>query len=54
MDHAAQSKMLLVDKRVIKFKKEYQKILHVSPCFNNSICFLGIRGHRQDCLVHMD
>jgi hypothetical protein len=54
MNAGGQNKMLLVDKRVIQFKKKYQKILHVFPALNNSICFLGILGHRQDCLTHMD
>lgn len=47
--------MLLVDRKHVKFTgAKYQKILHLSTAINGSICFLGIKGHRQDCLTHID
>jgi|JI10StandDraft_1071094.scaffolds.fasta_scaffold1520513_1 hypothetical protein len=47
--------MLLIDKKHVKFTgKVYQKVLHLSTALNGTICFLGIAGHRQDCLTHMD
>ena len=46
--------MLLVDPKKVTFKKKYQKILHLTTAFNDTICFLGILGHRQDCLTHMN
>lgn len=50
-----QIEMLLVDRKHVKFTgAKYQKILHLSTAINGSICFLGIKGHRQDCLTHID
>ena len=46
--------MLLVDTKKVTFQNSYQKVLHVSTAFNNTICFLGTIGHRRDCLTHMD
>ena len=45
--------MLLVDTQKFKFKKRYYKILYAAPALNNSLCFMGMRAFREDCLVHM-
>lgn len=46
--------MLLVDHKKVVLEHKYQKILHLSTAVDNTICFLGILGHRQDCLTHVD
>lgn len=46
--------MLLVDHKKVSLEKKYQKVLHVSTAVNDTIVFLGIIGHRQDCLTHVD
>ncbi len=46
--------MLLVDTKKVTFQTKYQKVLHLSTAFDDTICFLGILGHRQDCVTHMD
>lgn len=46
--------MLLVDYKKVNLSQKYQKILHVSTAYDNTICFLGILGHRQDCLTHVN
>jgi hypothetical protein len=47
-------KMLLVDEKVAKLPKRYQKVLNICPAVNNSFVFLGMLGFRQDCLTHFD
>ena len=46
--------MLLVNNKKIKLEKTYQKVLNLYNAFNDTYCFLGMRGHRQDCVVHFD
>ena len=46
--------MLLVEKKNIRFvDRKYQKVLHVTPTFNNTICFAGTYQFKSDCLTHM-
>ena len=46
--------MLLSNPKTIKLQKKYQKVLNLYTAFNDTYCFMGMRGHRQDCVVHFD
>ena len=46
--------MLLSNPKTIKLGKKYQKVLNLYTALNDTYCFLGMRGHRQDCVVHFD
>ena len=46
--------MLLSSPNKITLQKKYHKILNLYPAYGNTYCFLGMRGHRQDCVVHFD
>lgn len=46
--------MLQVNHKKVVFEHKYQKILHLSTAVNNTICLLGIKGHRQNRLTHVD
>lgn len=45
--------MLLEDRKKFKFDKEYFKVLYAAPAFDNSLCFMGMREFRMDCLTHV-
>ncbi len=34
--------------------KTYFKILYLYSAFNETFVFLGMRGYKQDCVVHVD
>lgn len=46
--------MLQTATQKIKLQKVYDKILNLSPAFDETIVFLGMKGFRQDCLTHAD
>lgn len=45
--------MLLTNSVTVKMEKTYQKILNLYNAVGNTFVFLGMRGHRQDCVVHV-
>lgn len=38
----------------IKLKKGYRKVLALYAAYNNTFVFRGVKGQRQDCIVHVN
>ena len=45
--------MLLENPQKFILPKKYWKILYAAPAIDNSLCFMGMKAFREDCLAHI-
>ena len=46
--------MLLQSTKIHKLPETYWKILYAAPAFDNSLCFMGMKAFREDCLTFIN